>query len=388
MRIELCRNAARILCGSWITDWGDWDHGGWQVVRVIINRGKFMRVSVSGQPFNSDVSPCRPLTEQSNAASNSKIPRAVFIATLVIVLTIAHFSAVNGAHSLRAIHILLAGMYIIPILAAALWFGVWGGIITAVAISLAYFAHMRIAWPNQPAVNASQMGMIAIYWVFAASSAVLVWFQERERRRRWIAEERSERTAVIQAICGLLSALRVRDEYTQQHSEHVAALAVEIAKRCGLSDDRIQIVRLAALVHDIGKIGIRDDVLLKPEELSDEERISIERHPTLAAEILRPIHGAREIADIVLAHHECPDGSGYPHGWKQEQIPTEAHIIHAADVFCSLTESRPYKEALPPATVKQIMDRIAGTKLDAESVRLLEEITGLAREDTAQRAAA
>lgn len=326
----------------------------------------------------TEVPPCRSLSEQShNAASNSKVPRALFIATLVAVLTIVHFTTVDGGHSLRAIHILLAGMYIVPILAAALWFGIWGGIITAVATSLAYFAHMRVSWPDQPGANASQLGIIAVYWVFAASSAILVWFQERERRRRQMAEERSERTAVVQGICGLLSALRARDEYTQQHSEHVAALAVKVARRRGLPDERVQIVRLAALVHDIGKIGIRDDVLLKPEELTEEERIRIKRHPALAAEILRPIHGAREIADIVLAHHECPDGSGYPNGWKEEQIPIEAHIIHAADVFCSLTESRPYKQALPSTTVKQIMDGMAGTKLDAESVRLLEEIAGL-----------
>ncbi len=331
-------------------------------------------------------SSCRSLAEQPRNASNSRVPRALFIATLVAVLTIVHFTTVDGGHSLRAIHILLAGMYIVPILAAALWFGIWGGIITAVATSLAYFAHMRVSWPDQPAANASQLGIIAVYWVFAASSAVLVWLQERERRRRQMAEERSERTAVVQGICGLLSALRARDEYTQQHSERVAALAVEIAQRRGLSDERVQTVRLAALVHDIGKIGIRDDVLLKPEELTEEERIRIKRHPALAAEILRPIHGTREIVAIVLAHHECPDGSGYPNGWKQDQIPLEAHIIHVADVFCSLTESRPYKEALPPATVTQIMDRMAGTKVDAESVRALQEIIGMPRpEDISTR---
>lgn len=344
-----------------------------------------------GAPFSPEASPCRSLAEQSrNIASNSKLPRALFIATLVVVLTIVHFSAADGGHSLRAVHVILAGMYIFPILAAALWFGVWGGMITALATPLAYFAHMRVSWSGRPAANASQMGIIAVYWVFAASLAVLVWLQERERRRRQKAEERNERTAVVQGICGLLSALRARDEYTQQHSENVATLAVEIAKRRGLPDERVQTVRLAALVHDIGKIGIRDDVLLKPEELTDEERIRIKRHPIFAAEILRSIHGAREIADIVLAHHECPDGSGYPNGWKQEQIPVEAHIIHVADVFCSLTESRPYKEALPPQTVTQIMEQMAGPKLDAESVRLLQEITGTATpaDGSTRRAAA
>ena len=81
---------------------------------------------------------------------------------------------------------------------------------------------------------------------------------------------------------------------------------------------------LAALVHDVGKIGIRDDVLFKPDDLTGAERELLERHPTAAAEMLESVEGTREIADIVVAHHECPDGSGYPRGLRGDQIPVEA----------------------------------------------------------------
>ncbi len=189
-----------------------------------------------------------------------------------------------------------------------------------------------------------------------------------------IEEEKAAREAVVEGVSGLLIALRARDEYTEQHSEHVAELAVEIGVRRGLTPDRLEVLRLAALMHDLGKIGIRDDVLLKPEELTEEERVRIEQHPEIAARILRPIRGASQIADIVLAHHECPDGSGYPQGLRGPDIPLEAHILHVADVFCSLTESRTYKEAWSQAEALAFIRAETGRKFECESVRLLEEV--------------
>ena len=189
-----------------------------------------------------------------------------------------------------------------------------------------------------------------------------------------IGEEQVARGAVVEGVSGLLGALRARDQYTEEHSEHVAQLAVEIGIRRGLPPDGLEVLRLAALMHDLGKIGVRDDVLLKPEELTEEERIRIQQHPQIAADILRPIRGARHIAEIVLAHHECPDGSGYPRGLDEAHIPLEAHILHVADVFCSLTESRPYKQAWTESDALAIMKAEAGSKFEAESVRLLDEV--------------
>lgn len=251
------------------------------------------------------------------------------IIVAVAALTVAHFLVAHGTHGLHEIHIVMGGMYLLPIIAGAFWFGLRGGLATTAAVSLAYYAHIRLSWPNQPMENANQFAMIVVYWLVGIVTGVLVNVEERERERRL----KAERDAIIEGISGLSNALRARDEYTRKHSEHVSRLAVQIGERLGLSKERLDLIRLAGLVHDVGKIGIRDDVLLKPHNLSPEELAAIKQHPTIAAEILRPLRGATEIAEIVLAHHECPDGSGYPRGFRAEKIPVEARVIRVADVF-------------------------------------------------------
>lgn len=293
----------------------------------------------------------------------------------VAVITLVHFILGRTTHPRHVIHIILGGTYLLPILAAALWFGTRGAVATAAGITPLYYAHIRISWPNQPMENANQIGMIVVFWFVAIVAGLLVDLREREHAARLDAERGAEREAVIEGLAGLSNALRARDEYTREHSEHVSRLATEIGKRLGLSVERLELLRLAGLVHDIGKIGVRDDILLKPHELTADERAAIERHPIVAAEILRPIRGAKEIAEIVLAHHECPDGSGYPYGRKGEEIPLEAHILRVADVFASLTERRPYKPAMNHAEAMAIVNGMAGSRLHLESVRMLQSVS-------------
>jgi putative nucleotidyltransferase with HDIG domain len=296
--------------------------------------------------------------------------KPVSILVAVAGLTGAHFLVARGTHGLHEIHIVLGGMYLIPIIAGALWFGLRGSLATTAVISLAYYAHIRMSWPNRPMENANQFAMIVVYWIVGTVAGVLVNLETQERERRL----KAEREIIIEGIAGLSNALRFRDEYTRRHSEHVSRLAVQIGRRFGLSPDRLDIVRLAGLVHDVGKIGIRDDVLLKPHDLSEEELATIKQHPVIAAEILRPIRGAKEIADIVLAHHECPDGSGYPRGCKGEEIPLEARIIRVADVFSSLIEERPYKPSIDVTRAMEMIKELAGTKLDVDGVRVLQQL--------------
>ncbi len=302
--------------------------------------------------------------------SSARRFKALVILVAFSGLTCAHFLVAHGTHGLHEIHIVLGGMYLVPIIAAALWFGLRGGLATTALISLAYYAHIRLSWPDQPMENANQFAMIVVYWVVGTVAGALVNLERRERERRL----KAEREIIIEGIAGLSNALRFRDEYTRRHSEHVSRLAVQIGKRSGLSPDKLDLVRLAGLVHDVGKIGIRDDVLLKPHDLSEEELVLIKQHPVIAAEILRPIRGAKEIADIVLAHHECPDGSGYPRGCKSEAIPVEARIVRVADVFASLVEERPYKQSLEVKRAMEIIRGLSGTKLDADGARILQQL--------------
>jgi HD-GYP domain-containing protein (c-di-GMP phosphodiesterase class II) len=113
---------------------------------------------------------------------------------------------------------------------------------------------------------------------------------------------------------------------------------------------------------------------LKAGSLTPEERSRIERHPLLAAEILRPIQGTAEIVEIVLAHHECPDGSGYPRGLRGGEIPLEARILRVADVFSALTDARVYKPGMDTSQALDRMLKMSGTKLDAETVQTLRSV--------------
>ena len=296
--------------------------------------------------------------------------KAAVIMVVVATVTAVHFSVARATYELHVIHIVLAGMYVVPIIGAALWFGLRGSLATTALISLAYFIHIRLSWPNQPMVNANQYAMIAVYWVIGCVTGVLVNLEEKERSRR----RKAEREVVIESIAGLSNALNFRDEYTRRHSEHVSQLGAQIGTRLDLSRERLDVIRLAGLVHDIGKIGVRDDVLLKPQELTEKEWTAIRQHPIIAAEILRPIYGAREIASIVLAHHECPDGSGYPRGLKGEEIPIEARVIRVADVFASLVEERPYKPAGSSAQAMDVLDQLAGSKVDGSIVQALRQL--------------
>jgi putative nucleotidyltransferase with HDIG domain len=301
-------------------------------------------------------------------------PRAILLAVAVVGISVAHYSLGVATHGFHVIHIILAASYLVPITAASVWFGLRGSVLTTSIISVAYYAHTRLSWPNQPMENANQMAMIGVFWLLGIVAGVLEDLQARERKHRLEAEKRAEREAAIEAITGLSNALRARDEYTREHSEHVAMLAVAIGRKRGLSPEQLEMLRLAALVHDVGKIGIRDDILLKPDHLTADERERIEQHPMIAAKILRPIHSAREISQIVLAHHEHPDGTGYPQGLTAAQIPLEAHILRVADVYASLTEQRPYKSAMPSELALQIMETWSGTKLQAESFRTLRAV--------------
>jgi putative nucleotidyltransferase with HDIG domain len=299
--------------------------------------------------------------------------RAAVLALAIAAITTVHLTLSVGTHREHVIHVLFRGLYLLPVIAAAVWFRLRGALVSAVVVAAAYAGHMLLSWRHQPMENANQVAMIAVFLLVGAASGVLAEREDRERRRRLESEQRAQRAAVVQGIAGLSSALGFRDEYTRAHSEHVACLAVEVGRGLGLSGEQLELLRLAGLMHDVGKIGVRDDILFKPQDLTPEERVKVERHPALAAEILRPIHGTEEIAEIVLCHHECPDGSGYPRGLRGREIPTEARILRVADVYSALTEARPYKTGMERERALERMSGMAGTKLDARSLDALRD---------------
>lgn len=150
----------------------------------------------------------------------------------------------------------------------------------------------------------------------------------------------------IQPITTLLRALEIRDSYSKKHSLNVMNYATRIAMHMELGQDQIRKIRDGAIIHDIGKIGISDKILLKNGRLSDEERKHIQRHPLLGIRMLRHISELNDLKSIVLRHHEWFNGEGYPDHLKGDEIPLEARIIAVADAYDAMTSERPYRDRL------------------------------------------
>jgi putative nucleotidyltransferase with HDIG domain len=187
------------------------------------------------------------------------------------------------------------------------------------------------------------------------------------------AAEAETQSAYLGAIRALAAALDARDPYTAGHSERVSALSVLIARQLALSEAEVDIIRLGALLHDIGKIGVADHILRKPGPLSADEFEQIRRHPGLGARILRKVPFLEPHLAIVELHHERPDGKGYPFGLLGDNIPLDARIVHVADAFDAMTSARAYRPARAAAVALVELQRYSGTQFDSASVDALRD---------------
>jgi len=178
----------------------------------------------------------------------------------------------------------------------------------------------------------------------------------------------TERSLMIASITSLVQALEARDVYTRGHSEMVADLSVAMATEMGFNDEDLQNMHMAARLHDLGKIGVRDDVLLKPGPLTSLEFSLIQRHPVIGADILGPIPSLKPIIPGVLYHHERMGGQGYPEGLKGSRIPLPARIIAVADTYDSITSERPYQAKTPKGKALQIIEDLSGSDLCTDCV--------------------
>jgi putative nucleotidyltransferase with HDIG domain len=185
------------------------------------------------------------------------------------------------------------------------------------------------------------------------------------------AAEAETRGAYVGAIRALAMALDARDPYTAGHSERVSAMSAAVGQQLGLGEDDLDVLRLGALLHDIGKIGISDDVLRKPGPLTDAEFEAIKEHPTTGARILRSVPFLAPHLPIVELHHERPDGRGYPRGLVADEIPLHARIVHVVDAFDAMSSARAYRPARSASEALKELWRCAGTQFDAEVVQAL-----------------
>jgi putative nucleotidyltransferase with HDIG domain len=198
-------------------------------------------------------------------------------------------------------------------------------------------------------------------------------------RTKQVAEKHQElRTAYIQTIRALAEAVDAKDAYTRGHSERVGVYASKITREMNYQKEFIERVYIAGLLHDVGKIGVRDAVITKPERLTPEEYAEIKQHPTIGAKILEPVDFLSDVAPCVRHHHEWYDGSdkGYPDRLSGDAIPLPSRIILVADTVEAMTSDRPYRKALPLDIVYTELTKYSGSQFDPACVsaflRLLE----------------
>lgn len=185
--------------------------------------------------------------------------------------------------------------------------------------------------------------------------------------------------AYVEFTTSLANALDARDHYTAGHSRRVSEYSCAVAQAVQAGGEQLERVRVGALLHDIGKIGIADAVLQKPGKLTAAEFAIIQQHPTIGRRILEAVQGFQPYLDAVELHHENWDGSGYPHGRKGTETPLDARIIHVADAYDAMTSDRPYRKGMSHQQAIAVLEQNAGTQFDAEIVAVFAQLPGLGR---------
>ncbi|HKH49250.1 MAG TPA: HD domain-containing phosphohydrolase [Thermoanaerobaculia bacterium] len=176
------------------------------------------------------------------------------------------------------------------------------------------------------------------------------------------------RDLFIGSLRAFVAAIDAKDPYTRGHSERVAAVSRVIARSLGLPEDVQHKIWIGALLHDVGKIGVEDQVLRKAGKLSDEEFDQMKAHTVIGAEIMTPIEQIREMIPAIRSHHEAWNGRGYPDGLRGEQIPLYARIVGVADTFDAITTNRPYQKAYSLQFAVETITRLTGSRFDAKIV--------------------
>jgi len=189
-----------------------------------------------------------------------------------------------------------------------------------------------------------------------------------QKIKKFLGEVGKGEESLMEMMLVLVQALEERDEYTRGHSERVSKLSIAIGEKLGFSSARLKMLSRGALLHDIGKIGIRDELLYKPGSFTPEERARMNKHPEKGHFIVLNCHLLWDVIPMIRSHHENYDGSGYPDGLKGEEILIEARIVSLADYFDALATARPYKQALSKEESIAYVKNMSGRKFDPEVV--------------------
>lgn len=274
------------------------------------------------------------ILEHAMSSSSDTKKRVIILTILVGVIALLHYITPTEPHYYHKIHIVLRKLYFLPPVVAAVWFGLRGAIFTTGAVSVLFLLHAFLDWPGNYMEQANQLGELAGFWVAGLISG---WLFDRQRSLLIDLADANEETLI-----GLVSALDLREHNTRMHSQRVREYTELIADHLVVDEKMKREIGLGALLHDVGKIAVPDQILLKPGKLTDQEWEEMRKHPEAGYRIVRQIGFLKDAAEIVYSHHEQFDGHGYPRGLKGEDIPLGARMFMVADVYDALTSERPY----------------------------------------------
>jgi putative nucleotidyltransferase with HDIG domain len=244
------------------------------------------------------------------------------------------------------------------------------------------------------------MGLIAYALIFSYQTAgllgtiitlvplMLLRFSQMQyiNRTKLVVQEIREKSTALQRSAfeiqrlsdGLLDTLAevvdLRDPYVLGHSKQVARYAVLMAKKLGLHPNQVELVRKAGLLHDIGKLGVSEAILLKPDRLTPSEHNLVKQHSLLGAELLENSRSLNELIPIIRHHHEYYDGRGYPDGFRGTEIPIEARILAVADAVEAMASDRPYRRGMTAQEILDELNKFAGTQFDPRVVKAFVQI--------------
>lgn len=292
-----------------------------------------------------------------------KITALVFLMVLIFLL---HFFIPTEPHYYHRLHIVLRKLYYLPPVLAAAWFGTRGAVYTTSIISVVFVSHAIYYWPGNYIEQANQMGELASFWLVGLVPGYLF-----DRQRSLMA---SLARANEETLLALVSALDMREKNTRLHSQRVRDYTLLLANRYGVSEQERRIIGIGALLHDVGKIAVPDHILLKPSELTAEEWVEMRRHPIEGYKLLKRIEFLKDTAEIVYAHHEHYDGTGYPRGLKGNEIPLGARLFMVADVYDAITSERPYHSPVVYAEASEEILSKSGSHFDPAVVDIFRTI--------------
>lgn len=282
-------------------------------------------------------------------------------------LVLSLFFLAGVMNFLIASHRMMLGFYALPTLFSAYYYGRRHAVLTAFA---SLFMVILLVHFNPVLFSTVGTGSAADKWyditiwggiLVVTAYAMGTLYEHKEHHMRELRE-------TYHGVLLILRHFISKDKYTQNHSYRVSIYAAKVASYLGLNTERIEDVRAAALLHDIGKLDISREILYKAARLTHEEFEEMKHHVEKGVEMLEPVGGSlRRVLPIILSHHDRFDGSGY-HPTRGNDIPLEARIIAVADVYDSLTSDRPYRKAMSPFDAKEVVTKEAGTEFDPQVV--------------------